>query len=250
MSTSRSLKPPTAVTLVTFDVDGTLVKGSSSAPEVTVHAKAFLHAAGRVAGNEDAFETKHDSPLDFIAKENYHGCTDGLISLHLMKNAFGLPAALGAQKLDAVFECMHAFVSKVDDADITRTIVPIDGVFESLARLRDEEVLRGSVLCGLVTGNVEGIARKKMRATGLFNLRVLCPAALDQQGSYPGTEECAFLGGFGSDFCSGDIEDISRQHRDRGEQILIALRRAQSLLSETQRIVRVVHVGDAPADVL
>ncbi|RYG63092.1 HAD family hydrolase, partial [archaeon] len=202
---------PIPVTLVTFDVDGTLVQGSSTAPEITVHAKAFLHAAGRVAGKQDAFERQHASPLDLIAKHNYHGCTDGLISLHLMKNAFGLPADQGMQKLDAVFSCMYEFVNQVEDSAITHTIVPIEGVLETLSRLRDMESLRGRVLCGLVTGNVEGIARKKMRATGIFGLGLLSPPASDQEGCYPGTEDCAFLGGFGSDFCSGDIEDETRQ---------------------------------------
>jgi phosphoglycolate phosphatase-like HAD superfamily hydrolase len=57
------------------------------------------------------------------------------------------------------------------------------------------------------------------------------------------------LGGFGSDYCSNDIEDFERNHLDRAEQIAIAVRRASELYPD-ETLRRVVHVGDAPADVL
>jgi hypothetical protein len=55
---------------------------------------------------------------------------------------------------------------------------------------------------------------------------------------------------FGSDFCSGDIEDQSRVYKDRAMQISIAVRRAISCLKDDEELCRVIHVGDAPADVL
>lgn len=99
-----------------------------------------------------------------------------------------------------------------------------------------------------MTGNVEGIARKKMRATGILATKALSAPAPDQ--TWDGDNDSAFLGGFGSDYCSGDIEDMSRINKDRGEQIVIACNRARSMLRPDQQLVRVVHVGDAPADLI
>jgi phosphoglycolate phosphatase-like HAD superfamily hydrolase len=66
------------------------------------------------------------------------------------------------------------------------------------------------VKVGLVTGNLESIAWYKMEALGLKDLF---------------TEPC--FGGFGSDFCSGDIIEM---WRDRAEMILIANSRAGGAL--------------------
>ena len=99
-----------------------------------------------------------------------------------------------------------------------------------LSTLRDLATaeMRERAACGLVTGNVEGIARKKMRAVGVYatgaltltltltnppalalpypsthpNEGALAPAAAEQR--WEGEEDASFLGGFGSDFCSGD----------------------------------------------
>jgi phosphoglycolate phosphatase-like HAD superfamily hydrolase len=250
------------MTLITFDVDGTLVRGSTHSPDVTIHAKAFLHAAGKVMVGEEAFETKYSSPLDFVSKQNYHGCTDGLIALHLIKNAFNIPIEHITPKLPAIFQSMYEFVSKADDSEIRNTILPIEGVLETLQTLQQNKLFNNHLLCGLVTGNVEGIARKKMRATGIYDTGIFSTKASDQTAQWLGTEDCPFLGGFGSDYCSCNVEDISRQYKDRGEQIAIAYQRAQQLITNSysynndilstfnQKIVRVVHVGDAPADVL
>jgi hypothetical protein len=40
-----------AFTLITFDVDGTLVKGSGQAAAESAHAKAFSKAVGQVLGS-------------------------------------------------------------------------------------------------------------------------------------------------------------------------------------------------------
>ena len=100
-----------------------------------------------------------------------------------------------------------------------------------LSTLRDLATaeMRERAACGLVTGNVEGIARKKMRAVGVYatgaltltltltnppalalpypsthpNEGALAPAAAEQR--WEGEEDASFLGGFGSDFCSGDL---------------------------------------------
>eukprot|EP01039_Chlorochromonas_danica_P004197 gene4197-4610_t len=241
------------ITLVTFDVDGTLVRGSASAPDVTIHAKAFLHAVGKVMkDDENALLGHYTTPLDIIPKERYHGCTDGLISLNLIKYGFNISSTDSSKKLKKIFQVMFDYVNQVSDDEIARTILPIEGVIENLKALKQHPLYSRHTLCGLVTGNVEGIARRKMRATGLFHTGIFSPPTTDQTSvtCWQGTEDCAILGGFGSDYCSHNIDDLSRQYKDRGEQIAIAYRRALQLLQPNERIVRVVHVGDAPADVL
>ena len=65
-----------------------------------------------------------------------------------------------------------------------------------------------------------------------------------------------YVGGFGSDYCSGDVGDPARNYLDRGEQIAIAVQRCREILENTEdedadgSLRRVVHIGDAPADVL
>lgn len=141
-------------------------------------------------------------------------------------------------------------------------ISPLPGVMEHLNELAQQQ---DSVMCGLVTGNVEGIARLKMKAVGIYDTGALAEPC-DTQRVWEGTQEIAFLGGFGSDFCSGNIVDLDRNHLDRGEQIAIATQRCQRQLAKlplsledattatitqpTTSLKRVVHVGDAPADVL
>ena len=240
-----SIKP---ITLITFDVDGTLVRGSTVIPETTIHAKAFLHAAGKVMKGIDSFETQHNSPVDFIPSSKYHGSTDGLILLNLVKSAFNIPVEESAPKLPELFRAMYDYVACRSDEVVCQSIVPIPGVKETLTKLIQDAKWKDHVLCGLVTGNVEGIARKKMRACEMYQLGFLSPKAPDQV--WEGENDAAFLGGFGSDYCSQNIDDPTKGYDDRGEQIVIAYERACQLLLPHEQIVRVVHVGDAPSDVL
>lgn len=245
MSELNKFKP---ITLITFDVDGTLIRGSAACPEATIHAKAFLHAAGKITKDIDDFEKQYDSPLDFIPQEKYHGQTDGLIILNLIRNAFQKPVDEVSPNLNELFNKMYEYVCRFPDDVIAKSAVPIPGVLETLQKLRDDEKRAGHYMCGLVTGNVEGIARRKMRATGIFHTNILTRKSPHQ--TWSGDEDAAFLGGFGSDHCSCNIDDPTMSYKDRGEQIVIAWKRAKSLLNDDEKIVRVVHVGDAPADIL
>lgn len=238
-----------AVTLITFDVDGTLIQGSSLAAQVSVHAKAFMNAVGLTFGGLSDWERTQPSPPKVIPPSWYHGSTDGLIALQLAKHGFGVDVATSHSKLPAVFDQMFKYVKERTDQEVAEGIDVLPGVQTQLEKLAKRRVDSKDVLVGLVTGNVEGIARKKMRAVGLFKLDVFSPAAKEQK-VWAGEEDTALLGGFGSDFCTPTSDDHSRLSKDRGEQILIAVRRAQSLLSSDEKLVRVVHVGDAPADVL
>jgi phosphoglycolate phosphatase-like HAD superfamily hydrolase len=91
---------------------------------------------------------------------------------------------------------------------------------------------RDDVLACLVTGNMQPIGWAKMEALGIRHLFTQPP-----------------FGGFGSDFCSGDVPaDIVDSWRDRAELVRVAARRAEELFPGG--IGARFHVGDAPMDVL
>ena len=71
----------------------------------------------------------------------------------------------------------------------------LPGVMSNLEKLAK---LKGSVLCGLVTGNVEGIARRKMKSVGIYDTGALCAPSISQIESkeWPGAENIGFLGEF------------------------------------------------------
>jgi len=59
-------------------------------------------------------------------------------------------------------------------------------------------------------------------------------------------EHKRFLGGFGSDFCSGNIDDPERNYLDRGEQLAICVQRCiEELCPPNSQIERVIHVGES-----
>lgn len=237
------------VTLLTFDVDGTLLQGSSKQTEVSAHAKAFMHATGKLFHSDSSYEKKYPSPLQFVPSDRYHGSTDGLISLNLAKFSANIDSSISHPKLELIFQEMYEYIRKLSDDEVANGIEALPGVLSTLQQLKTiRNNYPKNILCGLVTGNVEGIARKKMRATGILATHVL--HSLPDDSKWVGEEKTAFLGGFGSDYCSGNINDLSRLYKDRAEQIAIATKKAVSLLAEDQKLVRVVHVGDAPNDIL
>ena len=208
-------------TLLTFDVDGTLVKGSGQAAEASAHARAFASAVGSVLGDGPPTPL----PAEALPGNLYHGSTDGLIVLRLAK------AALGIRPQNRRRDCPKsgAPCTRTWRCSATRT----RRAGSSRCRVRWNRCAR-SPGCAtawsarLVTGNVEGIARKKMRAVGVLATGALAPPAAEQ--AWDGENESAFLGGFGSDYCSGNVDDLKYNHLDRGEQIVIAARRARSVL--------------------
>ena len=186
-------------------------------------------------------------PAELLPPERYHGSTDGLIALNMASAAFGTPPEVAAPRLPEVWQSMYEYVAALSDAEVADGIDPLPGVIDTLRTLASDE-MKERVACGLVTGNVEGIARIKMRAVGVLATGALAAPAAEQR--WEGEDASAFLGGFGSDFCSGDIADRSRNHLDRAEQIVIAARRCGASLPASRALTRLVHVGDAPADVL
>ena len=240
-----------AFTLITFDVDGTLVKGSGGGSDVSAHARAFSHAVGTVLGDG----TPTIPVAEAIPRHKFHGSTDGLILLRLARATLGVEPHLVAPRLDELFSSMYEYVNALETVDIAEGIETLPGVMDHLTTLASR---KHEVICGLVTGNVEGIARRKMQAVGILEAQAFAPASEEQLTKvWPGSEHISFLGGFGSDYCSGNIDDDKHNFLDRAEQIAIATRRVTSSLRTStstatggKQLRRVVHVGDAPADVL
>lgn len=245
-----SQSPPSAeaFTLLTFDVDGTLV--SSSGWAESAHGRAYPHAVKTILSNNSEKPVNVPSVPDALKREEYHGSTDGLILLRLARAALGTPPPTAAAHLDDMFACMYDYIAESDDEEVGAGLTVLPGVIDTLERLAD---MNDEVICGLVTGNVEGIARRKMRAVGVHQTGALSPPSAAQAASksWPGAEDIGFIGGFGSDYCSGDVDDADRNYLDRGEQIAIAVNRCREMLSDGKRkLKRVTHIGDAPADVL
>ena len=153
---------------------------------------------------------------------------------------------------------MYNFVSKCNDDEVSKGIAPLPGVLDTLTTLASKYTNNNenNVACGLVTGNVEGIARRKMSALGIHNTNAFTPLLQPQGGRvWDGAEAIRFLGGFGSDYCSGSIDNPDRNYLDRGEQIAICVQRCLDLSKSSSKdgtplLDKVIHVGDAPADIL
>lgn len=248
-------------------MDGTLVRGTGKEADTSAHAQAFSYACGKVLGGSDA--KRHVKPVaQALPRHLYHGSTDGLILCRLAKAELDVDQVSEAE-LKELMRTMYEYIAMLDDEQVAKGMEILPGVLDHLTTLGQmQKQPDANFACGLVTGNVEGIARRRMRAVGVLDTQALSPPAPDQvaavaaaqqqeQNAWPGVEDIAFLGGFGSDYCSRNIVDLSRNYLDRVEQIAIAARRCQesnTLLTTSSStsllLSRVVHVGDAPADVL
>ncbi|NIR46683.1 MAG: HAD family hydrolase [Gemmatimonadetes bacterium] len=181
---------------VLFDIDGTLLL-SDSAGRVALHAA--LEAVYGTAG-----------PIESYA---FHGKTDPQIVLELMAAA-GLVEVEIRRLMPSLWPL---YLERLDhELGIRRResrIRVLPGVLELLAELRT----RPDLSMGLLTGNIEEGARRKLEAAGLA---------------------AGFgFGGYGSD--SEDRPGIAR----------VALERFRSSLRDGEDGATPVVVGDTPADV-
>lgn len=175
--------------LVLFDIDGTLTKGSK------VHWMAFSEGFKKVYGV--------DTNISII---NYDGMTDQQIIIEALKKK-----GLNDEVIESgLHECMKAMVDSFHRKADTEEITVLSGVRELL-----EELGRRRTLMGLVTGNLEPIARGKLRRANLNHYFK--------------------VGGFGSD-------DLSRTNL-----VKLAIRRAEENLA-FRFDDNVVLVGDTPLD--
>jgi phosphoglycolate phosphatase len=132
-------------TLLLFDIDGTLVWRAS-----TEHALALREALHTVHGLDPGFEHAISAA----------GRTDGEIA-RLLLLAAGVPARTIDDRTAAVREAAVGAYARLCPADLSDRVLP--GIPELLAGLRD----RHDVRLSLVTGNLEPIARLKLRRAGV-----------------------------------------------------------------------------------
>jgi phosphoglycolate phosphatase-like HAD superfamily hydrolase len=166
--------------LTFFDIDNTLIQSS------TGHVEALLLSIAEVYGLEASIEVI-----------NHHGMTDQeMIDRAAIKS--GLK------------DCMESMSRKYAEIVNSEKIVVMRGVFDLLPKLE-----QNGVILGLVTGNLEKIARCKLKKIGI--------------------DQFFKIGGFGSD------------HIHRGELVKIAIQRAGDRFNCGHKR-RVFHFGDAPQD--
>ncbi len=175
--------------IVFFDIDNTLIQSSSG------HVAALLDSIAEVYGL--------DASIEVI---NHHGMTDQEIITRMLEK-YGIDRATIRSRLT---DCLESMPRKYAEIVKSEKIVIMNGVLDLLSKLE-----QGGILLGLVTGNLEKIARVKLKKIGI--------------------DRFFKIGGFGSD------------HICRTNLVQIAIRRAEEQFN-LDRHRRVFHFGDAPQD--
>lgn len=180
--------------LVLFDIDGTLL---------------WTDGAGRRAMEGALFEifARHGDPA-----YRYDGKTDKQIAREQMRFA-GMDDAVISARMDDVLD---AYVLRLErelerDAATSRLCAGVQPLLDAV-----ESHQRATL--GLLTGNIEPGARRKLKAVGVDFSRFRANA-------------------FGSD------------HEERPQLPAVAQRRAEALLGATMPGDRIVIIGDTPADI-
>lgn len=179
--------------LFLFDVDGTLI---------------WAHGAGRIALTRAIRET-YGAPVDFDRYDS-RGKTDPQIVLNLLRAA-GVPDEAVRSRLQDCFDRHVRYLDAlIDDGHPVQMMPGIPELVRGLSA-------RADCLVGLLTGNIEGGARAKLRPTGLLpHFRI---------------------GAFGSDSA------------DRRRLPAIARRRARDLTGQDFSFDEILIIGDTPLDV-
>ncbi|KAI8477326.1 MAG: halo-acid dehalogenase-like hydrolase [Monoraphidium minutum] len=198
------------VTLVSFDIDGTLIR-SAGQDANRLHKEAFSAGFQRVFGI--------DTHIDVV---KHHGGTDPLIAVKVMMH-HGIPKSTALERLPELEAAMTDHFTRHQER-AGQGLVLLPGVRQLLERLQE----RPDVATCLVTGNLEPIGWGKMTALGIDHL-FTAPR----------------FGGFGSDHCSGDVDEM---WRDRAEFVKVAARRCAEALPGVP-VAAHWHVGDTPMDV-
>jgi phosphoglycolate phosphatase-like HAD superfamily hydrolase len=175
--------------LVSFDIDNTLIKSSAG------HVESLILAIKDIYGLKTS-----------INVINHHGMTDPEIIIRIL-GKHEVDDKIIQSKLKRCMDDMQLHYAQIVQSE---NIVVLEGVFNLLSNLDQK-----GFLLGLVTGNLESIARAKLKKIGI--------------------NDFFKFGGFGSD------------HISRTELVKIAVGRAanQFQLDDNNQIF---HIGDAPQD--
>ena len=210
-------------TLLTFDVDGTLIRAVGDSAN-KLHKDAFAHAMRVV------FDL--DTNIDVI---KHHGSTDQLVLADVLRH-HGVDETRVWEAMPRMMrEMVEYFESHEEDASLGLELLPgVERLLEALSKRKD-------VIVCLVTGNLEPVARGKMRQLGVW--RYFTPPPASTRAEIP------ILGGFGSDHTQRD--ELVRLARDR---VLRAFdlkdNKALEAFETNARVLRdCVHFGDTPNDV-
>jgi len=182
--------------LLLFDIDGTLLRGASDAHAAAVH---------------EAIRAVWDVPDPRAARVEAAGRTDPEIVRAILLNLGVDVARIDAGMTDFRVAAGEAYARLVPD-DLSQRVVP------GMEAVLDELAVREDVVLSLVTGNLEAIARLKLRAAGI------------------GQRFASGQGGFGSD--------------DEDRAVLPGVARARA--GDDGRAFareRTVVIGDTPRDI-
>ena len=175
--------------LATFDIDNTLIQSS------TGHVQALIAAIKEIYDLETS-----------INVINHHGMTDQEIINKILAAHHVDPKNISAGLIRCM-ECTQLQYARIVKAEHIRML---DGAIDLL-----NELDHNGFLLGLVTGNLEKIARAKLKKIGISHFFK--------------------FGGFGSD------------HINRTQLVQIAIKRAEKKFGfDAGRLV--FHFGDAPQD--
>jgi phosphoglycolate phosphatase len=175
--------------LVLFDIDGTLIKNFKG------HIASLLKSVEKVYGIKD------------VKSLNYHGMTDKQIIIEILKRN-NLDEKTIYSKLKECTEVMTLLFNKIVSKE---KIILLEGVEDFLKELKEN-----NILMGLVTGNLEIIARTKMKKIGI--------------------NDYFKIGGFGSD------------DTDRTKLVKLAVKRAVENFN-FRFSNNVFLIGDTPKDI-
>lgn len=179
--------------LVLFDIDGTLIQGLNEAQIL-----AFSHAFKKVFNIDTS-----------ITKIDHNGKTDRQIMVELLKKEGFNEDLIRSKTKEIMNEMIPFFNEKVKEKKIKIT----EGAKELL-----DELIKRNIPIGLITGNLEDIAKKKMEEVDL--------------------KDYFKFGGFGSD------------SERRSEMIEIAIERAERIYGVKFNLKDVFVIGDTPKDII
>jgi len=175
--------------LVSFDIDNTLIKSSAG------HVESLILAIKDIYGLKTS-----------INVINHHGMTDPEIIIRIL-GKHEVDDKIIQAKLKRCLDNMQLHYAQIVQSE---NIVILEGVLNLLSKLDQK-----GFLLGLVTGNLESIARAKLKKIGI--------------------NDFFKFGGFGSD------------HISRTELVKIAVGRAANQF-QLDGNNQIFHIGDAPQD--